>query len=113
MKIYKIKNSKGFYSEGGINNIWSCNGKVWKTLGHVKLHLNAIMDDWNYIPDDWQVVECIITENESQSCKSLYEQQYKDRKSKEDKKSRIYKLKHINDELTRLEKLKEALDGIR
>jgi len=73
-KIYKLRHKKtGLYSPGGVNSKfkvrWSKNGKSWMEIGHVKNHLNLVMNslillrgdvDWN----DVELVEYEYTETE-------------------------------------------------
>lgn len=61
----KIKRPDGLYSKGGLNAgvsnySWSKRGKMWQTLGSVRLHLNQYTDYTsksfvNIIPKNWMV----------------------------------------------------------
>lgn len=43
VKIYRIRNREtGLFSTGGKHPTWSKNGKIWKTLGHVKSHMSQV-----------------------------------------------------------------------
>lgn len=69
---YKIRNKKtGLFSKGGhaygdLN--FDETGKIWKTIGHVKNHLN--MYD-NRRTTDWEVVTFSLVETEKCDIKDL------------------------------------------
>lgn len=45
MKIYKIRDKQtGLFSTGGLYPKWSKIGKVWKTQGNLKSHLNMLQE---------------------------------------------------------------------
>ncbi len=39
---FKIRNAEGLYSTGGQRPRWSTHGKLWRTEGHVKMHLHGL-----------------------------------------------------------------------
>lgn len=57
VKMYKIRNSKGLFSTGGMSPSFSKVGKIWSNIGHVKNHLNTGVDISVY--DDCELVEVI------------------------------------------------------
>ena len=42
MIIYRIKNKDGLFSNGGHFPYFTKKGKIWKHIGHVKLHLKQL-----------------------------------------------------------------------
>ena len=42
MIIYRIKNKEGKYSAGGYYPNFTKKGKIWKNIGHVKLHIQQL-----------------------------------------------------------------------
>ena len=72
MIIYKIKNVKtNMYSRGGDFPSWSKTGKIWKNIGHVKLHLRNVLNRGSYKSfDDW-VVESYELKQTSLDTKSV------------------------------------------
>lgn len=57
VKMYKIRNSEGLFSTGGVSPTFSKVGKMWANIGHVKNHLNTGVDISAY--DDCELVEVI------------------------------------------------------
>lgn len=58
VKMYKIRNSQGLFSTGGITPTFTKIGKMWSNIGNVKNHLNTGVDIAVY--DDCELVEIII-----------------------------------------------------
>lgn len=70
--IYKIRHKvTGLYrmAGGGIPGRWSKTGKVWPTLGRVKLHLNLLRYDTTQpLPPEcrnWEIVAFEVEESEA------------------------------------------------
>ena len=70
-KIYKIMNSKGQFSKGGMAANtkwgWSDEGKTWSGPGPLRRHLAQFLPGSTYcrngvtgIPEDWIVVEITV-----------------------------------------------------
>jgi len=68
-RIYNPVTNK--YSKGGssIWSLWSKNGKVWATMGNLKLHLTMIKDKYynrptldNYLQDNCVVINVLTNE---------------------------------------------------
>lgn len=64
MKLYKIRNKKtGLYSSGGYSLRWTKIGKVWRTLGPLKNHLQGgAATAYDRLGDDVEVVEIEMKE---------------------------------------------------
>lgn len=46
MNIYKLRNKiTGEFSTGGLSPVFNKKGKTWTNLGHVKNHINLILDE--------------------------------------------------------------------
>lgn len=64
MIYYKIRHKvTGKYSKGG-DNKWNSLGKVWTTLGHLRLHISTLLDDPRVNPDfdNWEIIEYEVVE---------------------------------------------------
>lgn len=84
IKIYKIENQEGNFSTGTMNPRWTKKGKIWQSLGAVKLHLRQFCSDYrwednktvpswsNNIPEYWTVVEITNNTTERYYAKDLY-----------------------------------------
>jgi hypothetical protein len=58
MLIYRIRNKQlGLYSKGGAFPSWSKKGKIWKNIGHLKVHLKNVMARGSYRSFDNWIVE--------------------------------------------------------
>ena len=66
MKFYKIRDlSTGLYSTGGSHPRWTKRGKVWHTLGTLKLHLkNVARATRAPVSPLWEIVEMHVSEAE-------------------------------------------------
>lgn len=65
MKLYKVRDlSTGLYSNGGNNPTWSKNGKVWRTLGSLKIHIRYHEKYYGWVNPMWEVVELDVVEGE-------------------------------------------------
>jgi hypothetical protein len=68
MKVYKIRNSEGLHSTGGISMRWMKNGKTWVALQHINSHINMVRKevgrrrDHRYIT--FPYIGCVIIEYE-------------------------------------------------
>ena len=64
MKFYKIRNKQtGLWSRGGMDPRFDKLGKVWRTAGHVKQHLNQYKTDGyclKYHPDYLDSIEVVL-----------------------------------------------------
>lgn len=72
MKIFKIKRlSDGLYSTGGMRPDFTKLGKIWKTEGHLKSHLNQfqpkVAERHKHVYDDCVVVTLEVVESELDS----------------------------------------------
>jgi hypothetical protein len=67
MKIFKIKHKEtGLYSKGGQWPTWSKKGKTWNSLGHLKTHIQNVMDFRRTKLEEfakWEIIEIEIQEN--------------------------------------------------
>ena len=65
MKVYKIRDKEtGLFSTGGLSPTWSRTGKVWQRIGHVRSHINQLVNE-KTIPSAYknaEIVEAEITE---------------------------------------------------
>jgi hypothetical protein len=111
--VYKIKNGQGLYSMGGCwRSGWNKEGKIWRTLGHVKLHLNSFLDAHKEVPEDWKVITCeLIETNEEFSCRDLYESIYYKRKLDADKRYKRLQITSIEKKIEELIQIKESLEN--
>lgn len=65
MKSFKIcDTATGLFSTGGDEPRWSKTGKVWRTIGHVKLHLQHLCWRFEY-PSTAEVIEFTFSETAS------------------------------------------------
>tara|TARA_Y100001968_G_scaffold324613_1_gene364307 strand:+ start:980 stop:1183 length:204 start_codon:yes stop_codon:yes gene_type:complete len=56
--MYKIRNKKtGEFSSGGVYGLDTKKGKIWQTIGALKLHLNFRSYDENYEIVEYKPVE--------------------------------------------------------
>ena len=65
MIYYKIRNKADptLFRNGGVNNNWSKLGKVWPTLGQLRIMLTMNMSYWRQVDmSDWEIVEYEVTE---------------------------------------------------
>lgn len=117
MKIYKIRNKQtGLFSTGSCEPKWKKTGKIWKTIGALKNHLNlfdvefgfsepssaGIYYGYNYYNsiynnlEDWEIIEYefveIIDHSFRWDGKQFIEIMKKQKKDKKDKNS----LKRLN-----------------
>lgn len=72
MKMYKIRNKNtGLFSRGGSEPEFNKKGKIWKTMGHLKAHLNQFItyggkNDSPFIEakvKNWEVIELEVVES--------------------------------------------------
>lgn len=71
MRVYRIYDrvTQKFKDEGGgyekpENGGWSRNGKIWKTLGHVKSHIRHVMQ-YEFVKNDrYELVEYELIERD-------------------------------------------------
>ena len=62
--FYKIKRrSDGLFSAGGHYPNFSKKGKIWRTMGHLRNHLNSIAPSERDVYDDCDIVELVSTEH--------------------------------------------------
>lgn len=65
--VYKIRNKKtGLFSTGGMDPKWKPKGKIWVSIGAVKIHLSQFKK-WDcetyrsvkdgLVSEDWEVLE--------------------------------------------------------
>ena len=72
-KIFKIRDkSTGLFSKGGVRGEFSKKGKVWKTEGYVRSHLQQFVhtreDEQNRLMtniDNWEIIEYELIEKET------------------------------------------------
>lgn len=65
MKSFKIRDTAtGLFSTGGDKPRWSKTGKVWQSIGHVKLHLQQLCWRFEY-PRTAEIVEFTLSETGS------------------------------------------------
>ncbi len=62
MKVYRIKNREGKFSCGGHRPYFTNKGKIWKKLGHVRIHLHGVGDEATNIYKDCVLETYEITE---------------------------------------------------
>lgn len=64
MKVYKIRNSEGLFSTGGMRPRFTKQGKMWQQLGHVHGHISQLTTVYTPadIYKDAEIVEAEITE---------------------------------------------------
>ena len=48
MKVYKIRDENGLYSNGGMNPNFTKSGKTWNNISHLKNHLRQFFDRTTY-----------------------------------------------------------------
>lgn len=48
MKVYKIRDENGLYSNGGMSPEFTREGKTWNNIGHLKNHLRQFFDRTNF-----------------------------------------------------------------
>jgi len=56
LKIYKIRNKEGFFSNGGSNPSFTKQGKSWSNIGHIKSHLGYNSPEKEEFYKDCEVV---------------------------------------------------------
>lgn len=58
--VYKIRRDDGLFSNGGHVPRFTKNGKIWKTLGHLKRHLKEMdFDRARYSYANCQIIEYV------------------------------------------------------
>lgn len=75
--VYRIRNGKGLWSNGGSRPTFSTRGKAWVSLGALKSHIRQLAERYygekpdpnepwrkltKRLPDDWQIVEFVVVE---------------------------------------------------
>ena len=63
MKAYRIRNSKGMYSTGGMEPLWQLRGKLWKNKQALTLHFSMLRQDYPR-PLPWPYKGCVVEEFE-------------------------------------------------
>ena len=70
MKVYKIRDENGLYSNGGMNPSFTKAGKAWNNIGHLKNHLRQFFDRTMYrgrtaeLYDNAEIIAIEIVETE-------------------------------------------------
>lgn len=70
MKVYKIRDENGLYSNGGMNPSFTKAGKAWNNIGHLKNHLRQFFDRTSYrgrtaeLYDNAEIIAIEIVETE-------------------------------------------------
>lgn len=64
-EVYKIQRSDGLFSNGGYRPTFGKNGKVWKRMGDLTQHLNAVMHNRitaysNNVYGQCEIVRCFL-----------------------------------------------------
>ena len=109
MRVFKLRNKEGLFSSGGSCPVFTEKGKMWHGVGHIKLHLNALLKNKWTIPDDWEIIAYDLFESEVQNAKKSYEDYWFERKAKEEARARVSHISYIKSEIARLESLKKQL----
>jgi hypothetical protein len=69
MKLYKIRHKvTGLFSAGGHSPSWTKKGKTWSSLGHLKNHINGVVEyRYHKMKDmeNWEILEIEISETQS------------------------------------------------
>lgn len=75
--VYRIRNGKGLWSNGGSRPSFSSRGKAWVSLGALKSHIRQLAERYHHeakdekepwrkitktLPADWEIVEFVIVE---------------------------------------------------
>ncbi len=107
---FMIRNSKGEYSTGGYQPTpFKKIGKVWKSIGAVRNHLNLVLDHGG-IPDDWEIVTILLVDIDSKvSAKELQKARYEDRKARVDKESIAREKKYLEEQLVKIQERLKSL----
>jgi hypothetical protein len=73
LRVYKIRNSKGLYSTGGVNPQFTKTGKTWPRLGPLKTHLQQF-DELPQSYRDCHIVamEYVVIEEETKDVGELH-----------------------------------------
>lgn len=76
--VYRIRNGKGLWSNGGSTPTFSSRGKAWVSLGALKSHIRQLAEHgyhekgdpnepWRKVtktlPADWEIVEFVVVES--------------------------------------------------
>lgn len=76
--VYRIRNGKGLWSNGGASPSFSTRGKAWVSIGALKSHLRQMVERYGHeardekepwrkiiktLPSDWEIVEFVVVEN--------------------------------------------------
>lgn len=59
--FYKIRRRDGLFSSGGHYPNFSKKGKIWRTMGHLRNHLNSLAPGDRY--NDCEIIELVSTEH--------------------------------------------------
>jgi hypothetical protein len=82
-KLYKIRREDELFSMGGLDPSFRKTGKVWKSIGNLKNHINLVLE---YNPDAYdycEVVEYEIKEIGSYSAPKWIKSYLKERMKRE------------------------------
>lgn len=78
--VYRIRNGKGLWSNGGARPSFSTRGKAWVSIGALKMHIRSQLERSHYdkgdanepwkkltnnLPEDWEIVEFIVRETDT------------------------------------------------
>ena len=106
--FYKIRNKKSeLFSTGGQSPKWNKNGKVWKTIGHLKAHLGQDVFRRNSFYEEAEVVKYSVVETDCEDISFLFVKISND-KQKQLESQAIYIANLIKqEEIEELNRLKE------